>query len=122
MMSGGSASGVVGIVVVVTRRPIFSQTGGASSTIASDGTANRSWLARESIRSLLTTRKVATLALELAHADGWQLRSSVVLSLVLMDLVYGNGAVDNAWLYGLLVYDGLNILVYVVVDMLTSDG
>lgn len=100
---------------------IIGQAGGALS-VTSEGAANRSWLASESISSLLSTREVTTLALELAHAHSWELSGSVVLSLVLVDLVDGNDAVNNAWLNGLFMYDGLDVLMYMVVDVLTSYG
>jgi hypothetical protein len=44
----------------------------------------------------------------------------VVLSLVVVDLVDGDGGVNNAWLDGLLLDDWLDVLVDVVVDMFAN--
>jgi len=107
-------------VIVVVR--IISQACRPLRTSTSKSSANRFWLASESISSLLATREVATLVVELVHADSWELSSSVVLGFVLMNFVDGNSGMDNAWLDSLLVYDGLNGLMYVVVDVLTSNG
>ena len=76
----------------------------------------------KSISALLATRDVATLLLEFVHGDGRELRSSVVLGLVLVDLVDGDCSVDNGRLNSLLLYDGLDVLVHVVVNMLACDG
>jgi len=45
----------------------------------------------------------------------------VVLSLVLVNLVHGDGGVDNGWLDRFLLDNWLDILVDMVVDMLTCD-
>jgi len=62
------------------------------------------------------------LTLELVHSHSRQRASGVVLSLVLVDLVDGNGGVNNGWLNSLLLDDRLNVLVYVVVNVLASDA
>ena len=59
---------------------------------------------------------------EVVHGDGRELGSGVVLSLVLVDLMNRNSSVDDGWLNSLLLHDGLNVLVYVVVDVLTRDS
>lgn len=46
----------------------------------------------------------------------------MVLSLVLMNFVNGNGGVNNRWLDGLFLNDGLNVLVNVMVDVLTRQS
>jgi hypothetical protein len=46
----------------------------------------------------------------------------VVLGFILVDFVDGDGGVHDGWLDGLLLHDGLDGLVDVVVDVLASDG
>jgi len=107
-------------VIVVVR--IISQACRPLRASTSESSANGFWLASESIGSLLATREVATLILEFAHADSWELSGSVVLGFVLVNFMDRDGGVDNAWLDSLLVYDWLDGLVYVMVDVLTSNG
>ena len=71
---------------------------------------------------LLAAAKVATLALELLHGQGGELGGGVVLGLVLVDLVDGDGRMDHGGLDGLLLHDRLNDLVHMVVDVLTGYG
>lgn len=101
---------------------VLSQRGRAAGTSTPKRSPNRSWLASERIRALLTTSQRSTLSVELVHADSWKGRSSVVLGLILVYLVDGNGGVYNGRLNSLLLDDGLDVLVDVVVNVLTSDG
>jgi hypothetical protein len=94
----------------------------AVGTLSTKSSPNRSWLALESIGTLLTTTKVTTLLLELAQANCWELRSRVVLGLVLVNFVDWDSGVDNRWLDSLLLDDWLDVLVNVVVNVLTGDG
>lgn len=96
--------------------------GGASSSwstkvvggvVAGESRTDRSWLTLEAISALLTTLERATLLLELGHGDGWESRSGVVLSLVVVNLVDRDGGVDNRWLDSLLLDDWLDVLVNV---------
>lgn len=58
---------------------------------------------------------------EVVHGDDRELSSRVVLSLVLMNLMNRNSSVSDGWLDSLLLHDGLNVLVHVVMDVLTCD-
>lgn len=62
------------------------------------------------------------MTIKLIHGDTWKLGSSVVLSLVLVNLVDGDGGMNDRGLNSLLLDDGLDVLVDVVVDVLTSNG
>lgn len=46
----------------------------------------------------------------------------MVLGLILVDFVDGDGGVYDGWLHSLLLDHWLDVLVDVVVDVLTSDG
>jgi hypothetical protein len=94
----------------------------AMSTFATKSSPNRSWLALESICTLLATTKVTALVLELIHANSWELGSCVVLGLVLVNLVDRNGGVNDGWLNSLLLNDRLDVLVDVMVNVLASNG
>ena len=90
---GGVASGSTMRVAVTAL--LFSQRCSTVSTRSSKGTTNRSWLALEGILTLLTSTEVTALVFELTHADSWELSSSVVLGLILMNLVDWDGGVDD---------------------------
>ena len=62
------------------------------------------------------------MTLELIYGDSWESRSSVVLSLILVDFVDGSSGVSNWWLDNLLLGDWLNVLVNVVADVLACNG
>jgi hypothetical protein len=79
----------------------------ASAERRSDGLG----LTLETIDTLLASTKAAALSAELLHAHSGESRRSVVLGLVVMNLVDGDGGVDDGWLDGLLLDDGLNGLV-----------
>ena len=59
------------------------------------GATDRLGLALEAIVALFTAGQRAALTLKVGHAHGRKGRGSVVLGLVMMDLVDGNGGVDN---------------------------
>ena len=71
----------------------------------------------ERIVTLLTAGKGATLGGELLHGHGGQGSSVVVGGLVVVNLVDGNGGVDNIGLDGLLLDNRLDSLVDVLDDV-----
>lgn len=87
-----------------------------------ESSANVLGLALEAVVALATAAENTTLLLELGHGHGRELRGLVVGSSVVVDLVDGDGSVDDVGLDGLLVDDGLDGLVDVVVDVLAADG
>jgi hypothetical protein len=72
----------------------------------------------EVVTALLATAQSATLSLELVNADGRESGGAVVLGSLVVNLVDGHGGVHNLGLDHLLVENGLNLLVDVVVNML----
>lgn len=84
-------------------------------------TTNSSWLAFEAVMSLLTTSQAATLLLEVGHADGGESGGRVVLGLTVVSFVDWDGGMYDRWLNGLLLDNGLDGLVHMVVDVLSSD-
>lgn len=92
------------------------------SSSAAKAPTNSLRIAAKSISALLAAREVATLSLELVHGDSRKLGSSMVLSLILVDLVNGDGSVDDGELDGLFLNDRLDVLVRMVVDVLACDG
>ena len=86
------------------------------------GATDSAGLTLEAIVALLAAGQDTTLLLKVGHGDGGKSRGSVVLGGVVVNLVDGNGGVDNVRLDSLLVDDGLDGLVDVVVDVLTANG
>lgn len=86
------------------------------------GATNSAGLTLEAIVTLLAAGQDTTLLLKVGHGDGGKSRGSVVLGGVVVNLVNGDGGVDNVRLDGLLVDNGLDGLVDVVVNVLTADG
>src|SRR4051812_17518319 len=114
---------IMAIVTSMTMFPItISQRRSASGTVAPKNTTCGFRFATEGIGAFFTTRDRSALALELIHGDGRELGGGMVLGFVLVNLVYGNGGVDDGWLNGLLLNDGLDVLVDVVVHMLSCDS
>jgi len=99
-----------------------SQARGAFSTCSTERSTNRSRLTAERISALLAAAKVAALALELVHGDAGELGRGVVLGFVLVHLVDWDGGVHDGGLHGLLLDDGLDVLVHVVVDVLACNN
>jgi hypothetical protein len=100
---------------------VISQRGSTLGASTSESSTNSLWLAAESIRALLAAGEGTSLALELIHGDGRESGSSVVLSLVLVNLMDWDGGVDDRWLDSLLLDDWLDRLVDVVVDVLACN-
>lgn len=76
----------------------------------------------ELIVTLLTAGKSSTLGLELIHSHGRQSGSLVVGGLVMVDLMDRDGGVHYAGLDSLLLNNGLDGLVDVVVNVLSANG
>jgi hypothetical protein len=76
----------------------------------------------EGIVTLLATSKSSAFGLELFHRHSRKSCGAVVGSLVVVNLVDGNGGMDNIRLDGLLLDDRLDGLVDVVVNVLTANG
>lgn len=101
--SGASGSSGGGRVVVSTVSSVSTsgsgvgvgQRGGTVGTSSSKSSANRSWLTSEGISALFTSSKGSTLLLELGHRNGGECGSSVVLSLVVVNLVDWLQTVSN---------------------------
>jgi len=89
---------------------------------ASGTTANVLWNTLELVEALLTTTENSALLLEVAHGHGWKSSSLVVCSSVVVDLMDGNGGVDNIGLDNLSLDYWLDCLVDVVVNMLSSNS
>ena len=70
--------------------------------------------------SLFATSQVSTLLLEVGHADGWESRGSVVLGLVVVSLVNRDGGMYYRRLNSLLLDNGLDGLMHMVVNVLPS--
>lgn len=83
LAGGGAGSGSVGV-------------GGGASKSAANGLG----LALETVVTLLATGQDTTLLLEVGHADGRESRGRVNLGGVVVNLVDGNGGVDNGGLDG----------------------
>lgn len=81
------------------------------------GILNMSWSSVKSIVTLLTTGQGTAGSLELVHTDGGESGSAVVLGGVLVDLVHWDSSVHDVWLDGLLVDNGLDVLMHVVVSV-----
>jgi hypothetical protein len=94
--------------------------GQVASTLARrvDGGAR---LTLEPVLALVAASERTTLLLELGHGDGRKGGGGMVLSSVVVNLVNGDGCVGDVRLDGLLLDDGLDSLVDVVVVVLASD-
>jgi hypothetical protein len=110
----GSTRDIVVIVMTMT----LADGAKAASCASADVLGNT----LESVVALLTAGKRSTLSSELRHGHGRQGCGAVVGSLVVVNLVDRNGGVNNVGLNGLLLNDGLDGLMDVVVDVLTTDG
>lgn len=120
--STGSCNTSTGVVASEARAGVVSGDTSASSS-AAQGTANRAWLTLEAIIALFAAGEDTTLLLEVGHADSWKSGGGVVLGSVVVNLVDGDGGVDDSRLDDLLLDDGLDGLVDVVVDVLAgNDG
>lgn len=83
---------------------------GAGGT-STEGGGNWLGLTLKPVDTLLASTEATSLRAELIHADSGESRGGVVLSLVVVDFVDGNGGVDDGWLDSLLLDDGLDGLV-----------
>lgn len=80
-----------------------------------------SGLTLETIPTLVAAGQTTAGALEFVHADGGESRGGVVLGLVVVDFVDGDGGVDDVRFNRLLLHNRLDGLVDVVVDVFTGD-
>jgi hypothetical protein len=119
-LTEGLATGGVGVGVASVGRAGDTSAGEAGARGV--GTTDSAGLTLEAVVTLLAASQDTTLLLEVGHGDGRKSRGAVVLGSVVVNLVDGDGGVDNVGLDGLLVDDGLDGLVDVVVDVLTADG
>jgi hypothetical protein len=71
--------------------------------VASKGAPDGTGLTLESIVALLAAAQDATLPLEVIHAHWRERRCSVMLRGVVVNLVDGDGGVDNRWCDGFLL-------------------
>lgn len=96
----------------------------ALSTWTTDGVValslNRLRSTLKSINALLTAGKISTLGLESRDINRWKGRGGVVDGLVLVDLVYWLGGVNDMLLVNIFLDHRLDVLMHMVVDMLSS--
>lgn len=111
-LRGASGAASVVSVVAETERLAGDLVVAAVIAVKALGTA------LEVVPALLAAAQSTALGLELVDADGRESGGTVVLSSVVMDLMDGDGGVHNLRLDHLLVEDGLNLLMDVVVNML----
>jgi len=119
---GISARSPSSTVMTMASSIVLSQARGAMSAMTAKSTANSLGLATERIRALFAAGQGTALLLELVHGYSREMRSSVVLGLVVVDFVDGVCGMDDGGLDGLFLYDGLNGLVDVVVNVLAGNG
>jgi hypothetical protein len=115
VVGGGTGAGGGGIVA----GGIFVGTGRAACPQAKDP-VHGPRLAVEAVHAFLAAGQDASQPPELLHGDGGEGGCGVVLGLVVVDLVDGDGVVDDRRLDGLLADDWLDDLVDVVMDMLSG--
>jgi len=84
--------------------------------------ANVLGLTLEAVVALLTTAENTSMFLELGHADRGKLRGLVMLSSIVVNLVDGNGCVDNIRLDCLFLNYWLDGLMDMVMHMLASNS
>jgi len=110
---------VAGVLVAVGTASLVGKTSGGSNAT---GTADVLGDTLELVVALLTASKSSALGLELLHGHGWESSSLMVGSLVMVNLMDGDGGVDDVGLDGLLLNNGLDGLVDVVVDVLSANS
>ena len=119
--ANGSASGSTREMVVLgggTNSSALKSAAGGAGRMAADGAG----LTLETIVTLLTSSQDTALLLKVGHANGGKSRCRVVLGSVVVNLVDRDDGVDDVGLNSLLLDNGLDSLVDVVVNVLTSNG
>ena len=101
--------------VVVAVRASEASTGGVRATDSARFTL-------EAVVTLLAASENTALLLKVGHADGRESRGAVVLGSVVVNLVDGDSGVNDVKLDSLLVNDGLDGLVHMVVNVLAANG
>jgi len=114
---------VVKVTVLVVRAAGVRVLGVADVSEATSGAAAD--ILRDTLKlveALLTAAENTSLRLEFTHGHGRQSSGLVVGGCVVVNLVDGDSGVDNIWLDDLLVDNGLNGFVDVVVNMLSTNS
>jgi hypothetical protein len=109
---------VAGVLVAVAGS-LVSETSGSSDTTSTTDVLGDTL---ELVVALLAASEGTTLGLELLHGHGWESSSLMVGSLVMVNLMDGDGGVDNVGLDGLLLDNGLDGLVDVLDDVSLGGG
>jgi hypothetical protein len=109
---------VAGVLVAVAGS-LVSETSGSSDTTSTTDVLGDTL---ELVVALLAASEGTTLGLELLHGHGWESSSLMVGSLVMVNLMDGDGGVDNVGLDGLLLDNGLDGLVDVVMNVLSANS
>ena len=119
VVGGSVVVTVAGVLVAVGATSLVGKTsGGSNATGAADVLGD----ALELVVALLTASKSSALGLELLHGHGWESSSLMVGSLVMVNLMDGDGGVDDVGLDGLLLNNGLDGLVDVLDDVSLGGG
>ena len=114
VVGGSIVVTVAGVLVTVSASGLVGETcSSADATSATD-------VLRDTLKlvvALLAAGESTALGLELLHGHGWESSSLMVGSLVMVNLMDGDGGVDNVGLDGLLLNNGLDSLVDVLNDV-----
>lgn len=118
VVGGSVIVAVTGVLVAVGSGLVGETCSSADATSATD-------VLRDTLKlvvALLAAGESTALGLELLHGHGWESSSLMVGSLVMVNLMDGDGGVDNVGLDGLLLNNGLDSLVDVVVHVLSANS
>jgi hypothetical protein len=113
VVGGSVIVAVTGVLVAVGSGLVGETCSSADATSATD-------VLRDTLKlvvALLAAGESTALGLELLHGHGWESSSLMVGSLVMVNLMDGDGSVDNVGLDGLLLNNGLDSLVDVLNDV-----
>lgn len=119
VVGGSIVVAMTGVLVAVGANSLVCETCCSADTAS---TTNVLGDTLELVVALLAASKSAALGPELLHGHGWESSSLMVGSLVMVNLMDGNGGVDNVGLDSLLLDNGLDGLVDVVVDVLSANS
>lgn len=113
VVGGSVVVAVAGVLVAVGSGLVGETCSSADATSAADVLGD----ALKLVVALLAAGESTALSLELFHGHGWESSSLMVGSLVMVNLMDGDGGVDNVGLDGLLLNNGLDSLVDVLNDV-----
>jgi hypothetical protein len=113
VVGGSVIVAVTGVLVAVGSGLVGETCSSADATSATDVLGDTLKL----VVALLAAGESTALGLELLHGHGWESSSLMVGSLVMVNLMDGDGSVDNVGLDGLLLNNGLDSLVDVLNDV-----